>query len=133
MAHEQPGGADSRCRLCLLRQTVTQTREKLRPRLEYPPLKVALGLAVPTIEAWYQCGVNPQVNEAAWIRALQARLYPYTTKRLKEAVYGTDHPSLFWEKQRATEEALRLSQDFTLLEKLFPAGFGALIQEVRSW
>lgn len=37
------------------------------------------------------------------------------------------------ETQRAAKEAQRLSQNLSLLENLFPAGFGTLVQDLRSW
>jgi hypothetical protein len=131
--HEQPGGADKHCRLCLLRQAVAQAQGRLHLRSGRPPIKIALGVAVPAVEAWYQCGIDPHVTEAAWIVALQSRSYPYTKKSLKQAVYGMDRPPLTLETRRATEEAQRLAQNLTLLERLFPAGFGPLIQGIRSW
>ncbi len=51
VTHEQSGGEDKECRLCRLRQTVARIQNGLRPRSQYPPLKIALGLAVPAIEA----------------------------------------------------------------------------------
>jgi hypothetical protein len=34
-------------------------------------LKIAIGLAVPAIEAWLLCGVDPHITEAAWINGLK--------------------------------------------------------------
>jgi len=50
--HEQPGGAVSACRLCQLRQVMTQTQRQLRPIPGRPPLQTAVGVAVPAMEAW---------------------------------------------------------------------------------
>lgn len=131
--HDQPGKADEHCRLCRLRQVVNRTQDGLRSVPGRLPLKVAFGVAVPTIEAWYRCGIGSRVSEAAWRVALQSHSYLYTGKSLKQAVYGTDRPALTLETQRAAEEAQRLGQDLILLERLFPAGFGALAQSLRSW
>jgi hypothetical protein len=132
-AHERPGGADGRCRLCKLRQVIAQVQGQLRPLSGRPAVKTALGIAVPAVEAWYQCGRDPHVTEAAWIVGLQSRSYPYTKNRLKQDVYGMERPPLALETRRAIEEAQRLVQDLTLLENLFPAGFGSLARDVRSW
>lgn len=132
-AHEQLGGTDEKCRLCRLRQVVVQAQAQLRPIPSRSTTKIALGLAVPAVGAWYRCGRDPHVSEAAWIVGLQSGSFAYTKLRLKQDVYGTDRPSLTLETQRATEEARRLIQNLTLLENLFPSGFGLLARDVRSW
>jgi len=131
--HEQPGGAVSTCRLCQLRQVVTQTQTQLRSIPGRPPLQAAVGVAVPAIEAWYCCGRNPQVTEATWLRGLETRSCPYTRHSLKQDTYGTDRPSLELEMQRVIEAAQLLAQNLPLLERLFPYGFGSLAQAVRGW
>lgn len=131
--HEQPDGAETGCRLCKLRRVVAQVRGQLRPISNRPSIKTALGVAVPAVEAWYRCGLDPHVTEATWIMGLQSGSYPYTRNRLKQAVYGTDRPPLTLETRRATEEAQRLVRDLSLLERLFPAGFGSLARGVRGW
>ena len=131
--HDEPGGADEKCHLCKLRQIADQAMKQLRPIPNRPSLKTAFGIATPAVEAWYQCGRDPHVTEAAWIIGLQSNSFPYTKNGLKQDVYGTDRPSLVLETQRATEEAERLAQDLSTLEQLFPAGFGSLARDVRNW
>jgi hypothetical protein len=132
-SHEQLGGTDEQCRLCNLSQAVVQVQRQLRPISNRSMIKIALGLAVSAVEAWYCCGRDPHVSEAAWKVGLQSGSFPYTKLRLKQDVYGTDRPSLALETKRATEEAQRLVQNLTLLENLFPSGFGVLARNVRSW
>jgi hypothetical protein len=96
-------------------------------------LRIALGLAVPTIEAWYLVGTDARVGEYAWTQALDKGRLPYAPRDLKHKVYGTDRPALALETERAEESARRLVQNFDGWEKLFPAGFGPFAQEVRSW
>lgn len=131
--HEKEGGADERCRLCKIRQTVDSVLGQLQPAQGRPQIKVAVGIAVPAVEAWYRCGLDPHVTEAAWIVGLSSNRSPYTTRSLKEDVYGTSHFSLELETRRATKEARRLVQNLPLLEQCFPTGFGALADEVRNW
>ncbi|MGH9429641.1 MAG: hypothetical protein ACRD2L_25430 [Terriglobia bacterium] len=133
VAHEQPDGADAKCRLCRLRQIAAQVQAQLRPVAGRPPLKTAFGVAVPTVEAWYRSGLDPRVTEAAWILGLQSQSFLYTKNSLKQDVYGTDRPSLALETSRATEAAQRLVQNLPLLESLFPTGFESLARDVRSW
>ena len=131
--HEDSGGADERCRLCKMRQAIDSVLAQLRPVQGRPQIKIAVGIAVPAIEAWYRCGLDPHVTEAAWIASLPSGPFPYTTNSLKEDVYRTSRPSLELETQRTTEEAQRLTQDLQLLKQCFPTGFGALARDVRSW
>ena len=129
--HEQAGGADERCRLCKMCQAIDSVLAQLRPVPGRPQIKIAVGIAVPAVEAWYRCGLDPHVTEAAWIAGLPSA--PYTRTSLKEDVYGTSRPSLELETRRATKEARRLAQDLQLLEQCFPTGFGALARDVRNW
>ncbi len=115
--HDQPGRADPQCRLCQLRKVAAQTQSQLRPVAGRLLLKTAIGLAVPTIEAWYCCGVDLHATEAVWTGARQSKAYPHTANDLKRKVYGTDRPSLELEKQRAKEEARRLVQNPSLESK----------------
>ena len=97
-----------------------------------PELKVAIGLAVPAIEAWYLVGKEHEVGEAAWRVGLNNGRPPFIRKKLKEMVYGTDRPSVELATQRALEEARRIIADVRVLENAFPAGFGLMAGEIRS-
>ena len=133
--HDEPGGADPLCRLCRLRGIVAAAQAELRPRQGRGPIKTALGVAVPAVEAWCLAGLDPHITEAAWIQAMQCRSLPYTKNDLKRRMYGTDRPSLLLAEECAIKQARRLVEAGQLpyLEQLFPAGFGALASEVRGW
>jgi hypothetical protein len=49
--HDLPDKSEPQCRLCQLRRIANDVQQKLRPRANLPSLKIALGVAVPTIEA----------------------------------------------------------------------------------
>jgi len=134
-AHESPGPSDPQCRLCQLRRVAREALRDVRPRTERPALKIALGLAVPTIEAWLLCGVDPHVTEAAWANGLKERpgLMPYSKGILKRQLYGSSHPSLAIEIEVMKAAAERISRNLTTLEQLFPDGFGALAKTLRAW
>lgn len=132
-AHELAGGEDRRCRLCQLRSVTYEEKSKLTPVHNRALLKTAIGLAVPAVEARYLCGLNPHVNEATWARKLQSERITFTRSLLKKQVYGTDRPTIKLETQHAVEAATRLATDLTLIEQLFPSGFGSFAQEVRNW
>jgi hypothetical protein len=133
LAHVESESAVAGCRLCQLRQAVSQVHLRLRAVPNRAPIKIAIGLAVPQVEAWYRCGIDPQVSEASWIQALQSRSYAYDGLKLKQAVYGTSRPAIVLMKRRATEEANRLAQNLGLLETFFPNGFGSFANEIRKW
>jgi hypothetical protein len=128
--HDANPGGDPRCRLCKARNIIARAQGQLKGR---PPLKVAIGLAVPAIEAWYLVGKNHQVGEAAWLVGLANRRPPFTRPKLKELVYGTVRPSLELEVDRAVNEARRIIKDIGALEAAFPVGFGLMAQQIRSW
>ncbi len=131
--HDLPDAANPECRLCQLRQIVDRVQREITPVPNRPAIKTAIGVAVPSMEAWYVCGRDEKVSEAAWVQGLERRAWPYTNNSLKQAVYRIDRPSLEQETNRAVEEAHRLVQNLDHLEKLFPNGFGALAGDVRSW
>lgn len=126
--HDKPGRSGENCRLCKLRQIITRVRGAMRPMQGRPELKVAIGLAVPAIEAWYLVGKNHQVGEAAWRVGR-----PFTVQQLKKLVYKTERPPLEEETKRAIEEARRIIGDISAIEKAFPNGFGLMAKEIRSW
>jgi hypothetical protein len=132
-AHDAPEDGGRRCRLCEIRKIIEQARQHLGPRQGRPELKVAVGLAVPAIEAWYLVGKKHEVGEAAWKVGLSEGRRPFNRKQLKEWVYGTNRPSLELETKRAKEEAYRIIRDIKAIESSFPNGFGAMAQEIRSW
>jgi hypothetical protein len=131
-AHDEASPPES-CRLCQLRRVVREAFVKLRPVPNRVPLRVAVGLAMPSLEAWLRCGHDAGATEAAWIVALQSRKVPYDVRRLKAAVYGTHRPDLPLETRRMAEEAARLAGDLVALETWFPNGFGPFAGEVRAW
>jgi hypothetical protein len=132
-AHEAPEGSRERCRLCQARKIIVRVRKQLKPRQGRPELRVAIGLAVPAIEAWYLVGKDHQVGEAAWIVGLEAGRTPFTRPQLKKLVYGTDRPSLEIETECAVKEARRIINNLNAIESAFPAGFGLMAREIRSW
>ena len=132
-AHDAPGGVGTNCRLCQVRKIIEQTRKRLKPVQGRPEMKVAVGLAVPAIEAWYLVGKNHEVGEAAWKVGLSAGKRPFTRKQLKALVYGTERPSLELETRCAVKEASRIIGDIKAMESSFPDGFGPMALEIRSW
>jgi hypothetical protein len=131
-SHNQPGGEERGCRLCQLRNVFRETKLGVVPgRSE---LKSAVGLAVPAIEAWYLCGIDPHVSEATWARKLkQAERITYTRNALKKSAYGTERPTLEIMTRHAVAAAARLVNDLPEIERRFPDGFGSFVHDVRNW
>jgi hypothetical protein len=123
---------NNKCRLCQLRKAVAAALTKLNPTKDF---KVAIGVPVPAIEAWYLLGINPQVSSNYWLRFQNGEKIRYDRKKLKEQVYGTSRPSLELETKRALEEAIRIVENKLLegLETSFPQGFGKMADEIRNW
>jgi hypothetical protein len=121
------------CRFCHLQMIGSTTVAELRPVRVGPPLKIAIGVAVPAIEAWYRCGIDARVTESNWLQSAHGRTQPYSKATLKDAVYGTERPPFELQRQQAIREAERLARDLRALEVAFPNGFGGLAQTLRTW
>jgi len=132
-ARDQEGVCADDCRFCRLHGIARRVKQDLAVLATKDPLKVAIGIAAPAIEAWYRVGVDPTISEASVIQALTLQTSLSLKRRLKRDVYGTDIPSLAMEMDRATAEARRLVQNLNALEEAFPNGFGLLARSVRFW
>jgi len=131
--HEAPGYFHPQCRLCQLRAAYRQTVKRLPPARGRKRVLRCIGVAVPAIEAWYLCGRDSQVTEAAWLGGQERGRAPYTRAELKVRVYGSDRPSLPLMIDCALREVQRHRRDPRRLEADFPNGFGALARDLRSW
>ncbi|MBL9186101.1 MAG: hypothetical protein JNK23_01350 [Opitutaceae bacterium] len=129
--HEAPGYFHPQCRLCQLRAVHRQTVKNLPPAHGRGRVVGVIGVAVPAIEAWYLCGRDPQVSEAAWIEGRARGRIPYTRADLKLRVYGTDRPSLSHEMACALREVGRQRADLRRLENDF-LGFALLAADLRG-
>ena len=131
--HEAPGYYHPFCRICRLRAVFRRVFKNLPRAHGRDRVLRAVGLCVPAIEAWYLCGRDTSVTEAAWVNGQTSGRLPYTRRELKWRVYGTERPSLPHEIKRAVQEVRRHQGDLRRLENDFPQGFGALARDLRSW
>jgi hypothetical protein len=132
-AHNKTGQQVRGCRFCELHAAVQQTLPQLVQVANRATLKVAIGIAVPAIEAWFLCGNDPRATEAFWRQGGFPTRGSDMRKGLKRALYGKEPASSSHKSQRAQTEAQRLAQDLSLLETHFPIGFGALAHAIRNW
>jgi hypothetical protein len=128
-----PTPCDAECRLCQINGIIAREVAHIGAALRRPPLKTAVGVASPAIEAWLLAGLNLHVTESAWGRGMSSGQRPFTKQQLKQELYGTTRPSLDTERKRMVEAAQRVTVDIAALERIFPVGFGSLMRDLRSW
>ncbi|MCY7348261.1 MAG: RloB domain-containing protein [Pyrinomonadaceae bacterium] len=126
------GNEAEKCRLCFLQRKISEVVKSLKPRPERNSLKIAFGVAVPAIEAWYLCGTKIPVGEESWKRKLKGEKVGYDRTSLKEEIYGV-RPFRQKQIETAIKEAKKLAQNLELLEEKFPEGFSIFANEIRSW
>jgi hypothetical protein len=124
---------DASCRLCQLQSTAEVECGRLRPVVNRNPINIAVGLAIPAIEAWYRCGIDPHVTEFEWDRRLQGERITYDKRSLKHSAYGSDRAANSVMTAAARQAAQRLTTNLDRLEQVFPLGFGSLLRSLRDW
>ena len=132
-AHESKSASETNCRLCDLWRKRDLVLGELRGRPRPKPLKIAIGLAVPSIEAWFCRIANIHPSEAVWNRALSAKEFPFDARKLKRELYGTERPSIELESAVMAAEATRIASDLPGIITRFPIGFGALQRDLGEW
>ncbi|MGH8244111.1 MAG: hypothetical protein ACRETY_12275 [Steroidobacteraceae bacterium] len=106
---------------------------RARPCSHREALRVAIGVAVPAIEAWYLFGKDPRASEASWAVTRTGDTFLTVKRALKKAVYGSEVPLGELLSVRAAAEATRISSDLAALARFFPGGFAPLAEEVGAW
>jgi hypothetical protein len=125
--------APDNCRFCLIRSVLEAEISKLTAVPNRPSLMIAVGLCVPAIEAWYLCGIDATVTEAAWINGRESGQRPYTRQELKRRAYGSTTPDVDTQTREALKHAGRLSADLNALGTWFPHGCGTMLTAVAEW
>ncbi|MFY9558041.1 MAG: hypothetical protein WAV47_25305, partial [Blastocatellia bacterium] len=72
LLHTPSDGAAQGCRLCRLRLLADQVQNGLTQVPNRAPLKTAFGLAIPALEAWLLCGLDPRAIEATLLQRTDA-------------------------------------------------------------
>lgn len=102
-------------------------------QLSSPLLKVAVGIAVPAIEAWYLFSRDASLTESTWRTHLGSVPRTQVRRKLKQKVYGTEMPTRPIAKEAATTAATHLVSNLVSFEQHFPNGFGPLAKTLRTW
>lgn len=133
-APEHIGQPTSACRHCELQMEASKTLDRLPPTQVWHPLKIAIAVPCPSIEAWLLCGRERDCTEAAWKQRREAKNAYGEIKRLKKILYGTGTPhSHRLAIENATRRATELLSDLGHLERAFPNSFGVFAATVRGW
>jgi hypothetical protein len=132
--HEGTGNARGDCRLCQLRAMVDSVRSSLKTIPGRPQVRVGLGVAPPSIEAWLLAGSDSQISEAGWTHKQQRRVTaPDEIRKLKERLSGGKTRSARAMLDATVAAAEQTAKNIAQLEQLFPNSFGPLAREVRAW
>jgi len=132
LAHPRPAPRELRCRFCELRDLCASVLGQLRPRPHQAAIRVAVGVAVPAIEARLLCATQSHISETTWRQVLAAQSARYTARSLKIELYGSHVPGLTHETKMMIQRATELSSNLDLLSQRFPDGFGPLMQALRE-
>lgn len=132
-AHDADPEQAGDCRWCRIQTRVTRIRSELRPISRPMPLEIAVGVAVPSLEAWLLHG-RPEMSEVAWSRVLDTAPAPahQRTRALKQEKYGTTRPSTQLQIERGVPNAHRIAGQLPDVARDFPGGFGPLYDALRS-
>jgi len=123
----------SKNRLHEIQELAQLYQKQLNPVPGKIPLKIAVGVAAPAIEAWWLSKDHLHISEMAWEKGLDDKRDPYSKLELKKLFYGREYSSLEFMTQKMVEAAQNLANDLSSLEKNFPQGFGTLAKALRSW
>ena len=133
--HDPPGRTRDRVPVLFNPLCRREGIRDLAARPQLPTLRVAVGLAIPTIEAWLLSPRQPGMTEANWRTARQERppREPYSRKQLKKLAYGKEIPTIAAETRIMTELMTDAAKNLKHLETAFPGGFAPLKSALESW
>ena len=132
--HETHADGDPKCRLCQIKKLVAKTLADLPARAGRPPLKIAVGMATPVIEAWLLSGIDAHCTETRFRDDhSNGRLTRQTRLDLKIKKYGSLHASSDIKMRHTLENANRIAEDLDGLQQRFQFGFGHLRNDLAQW
>jgi hypothetical protein len=99
---------------------IREVEAMMKPGPGLKQLHTAIGVAVPSIEAWLLFGEDSGCTEAGWVlKENEGNKSPVEISRLKQRLYSTDRPSLELETNTMVErcQSLISSNSLDALEK----------------
>jgi hypothetical protein len=117
----------------VLKTIVKATLASLGPVAQKPALKVAIGVAMPALEAWLLSPDDVTLCEANWERALSSEIDTDIGKRLKRQLFGVERPDSFVRRDLVLKAAHRCIPHLSVLRDRFPNGFGKMVEDILAW
>lgn len=132
-AHDADRAQAGDCRLCQIQTSVNRIQNDLRPIPRPMPLDIAVGLAVPSLEAWLLHG-RAERSELAWSRVLATAPASAHQRKLelKQEKYGTTRSSTRLQIERGVPNAHRIAGQLLDVARDFRGGFKPLYDTLRS-
>lgn len=126
------GQPDPGCRWCALHAAADTTLARFPPLAGRSPLRVAIGVAVPAVEAWLLAGRGVVRSEAEWIVARHEGRFQSVRESLKRQAYGGAVVTTGAAIARALP-LLDVALSSGVLVSAFPGGYGPLEAAIRAW
>ena len=132
--HDANADGDAYCRLCVVKTLADSALTALPARAGQPPLKIAVGMATPAIEAWLLSGIDRHCTETRFRDDhSNGRLTRQTRLDLKKQKYGSLQAGRDIRMQCTLENANRIAGDLEGLERRFQFRFGHLRNDLAQW
>jgi hypothetical protein len=121
------------CRHCLLESAAAKASQSLQSIQPWHPIKFAIAVPCPSIEAWLLSVDNRECTEAGWSqRRKDGANSVHEIRQLKKQLYGDETPHSFEQSlDIACERAKRLIPHIDAVARAFPNSFGSLIAAIR--
>ena len=131
--HTSLSAPETKSRMRELQAISTKIQNELSPVSGRVPLRIAIGVAAPAIEAWLLCKQFSEISEANWEKGIAQKRDPYSKLELKKRLYGVDYASLELMTEKMVQAAHSLKTELPLLKQQFQIGFGGLAQQLIEW
>lgn len=122
--------AASECRMRQLREAATRAEKRFLQAGRRVP--VLVGVAYPTIEAWWLAAQDSGLGEAGWDNRGRPGGATYTKPDLKRALYGSEFASLPAMLAAQAAAGTRAAAHADALARRFPLGLAPLVTGLRD-
>lgn len=124
---------DPKCKFCNGQSAARDLLSSFKAR-HIPPLRIAIGVAYPSIENWLLFGRIGGCSEFEWFRERESNLgaAPNRVRTMKDSLdlgFKAEADRI----RDCVAHAQRIGENLTAFEANFPIGFGLLAKELRTW